>query len=363
MILEKKKKNLERKYLRRIRDVKIKKKTIRKRKPNPRSWFFSKLNILYNAYKKNPWIVPRKSLFLQFYGKEVKGVTNDLALGTKEYASGKDLNLSLSRFFGKTNDETLVNRTQKDIKAERDFLLDKYLGFYLNCDTDFQESMMNNINFYCLLFRLKKMKKFFIKSIKQGDLDIESMILVNNPTDFATTECRDNTELFDKLTFVIEPVRVSRKNLEQFFIYQTISLPLIHKSRRDILKRNSNKSRVDQKIRKNKDKNHYDLLVPENLFSTRRRRELRILISLNSRKALHRKRKNYNENKINNFSQVLAKNNDFDSETKKLMNLKLFLWPNYRLEDLACMNRYWFDTHNGSRFSLLRIRMYPRLKI
>ncbi|RHN58279.1 Protein TIC 214 [Medicago truncatula] len=44
------------------------------------------------------------------------------------------------------------------------------------------------------------------------------------------------------------------------------------------------------------------------------------------------------------------------------MNFKLFLWPNYRLEDLACINRYWFNTHNGSHFSILRIHMYPRLK-
>lgn len=44
------------------------------------------------------------------------------------------------------------------------------------------------------------------------------------------------------------------------------------------------------------------------------------------------------------------------------MKLRLFLWPNYRLEDLACMNRYRFDPTNGSHFRMLRIRMYPRLK-
>nr|YP_009242913.1 Ycf1 [Echinochloa frumentacea]YP_009242927.1 Ycf1 [Echinochloa frumentacea]YP_009332400.1 Ycf1 [Echinochloa colona]YP_009332414.1 Ycf1 [Echinochloa colona]AHL29595.1 hypothetical chloroplast RF19 [Echinochloa crus-galli var. crus-galli]AHL29609.1 hypothetical chloroplast RF19 [Echinochloa crus-galli var. crus-galli]AMQ99165.1 Ycf1 [Echinochloa frumentacea]AMQ99179.1 Ycf1 [Echinochloa frumentacea]API68088.1 Ycf1 [Echinochloa colona] len=30
------------------------------------------------------------------------------------------------------------------------------------------------------------------------------------------------------------------------------------------------------------------------------------------------------------------------------------------LQDLAFMNRYWFDTSNGSRFSMLRIQMYPQ---
>nr|YP_009825531.1 hypothetical protein RF1 [Botrychium lunaria]QIU83346.1 hypothetical protein RF1 [Botrychium lunaria] len=39
--------------------------------------------------------------------------------------------------------------------------------------------------------------------------------------------------------------------------------------------------------------------------------------------------------------------------------IKRFLWPIHRLEDLACMNRFWFDANNGSRFTMLRIRMHP----
>jgi len=169
--------------------------------------------------------------------------------------------------------------------------------------------------------------------------------------------------LKDRLIFFIEPIRLSTKNHEHSLIYQTIRVPLIHKSKR----RKSwswKKSRVDQKITENKDKNLYDLFVPENLLSPRRRRELRILTCFNpkNRNTVHRKTINDNENQIKNVSQVLAKNKDLDSETKKLMNFKLFLWPNYRLEDLACINRYWFNTHNGSHFSILRIHMYPRLK-
>ncbi|AES81994.1 membrane protein Ycf1 [Medicago truncatula] len=82
-------------------------------------------------------------------------------------------------------------------------------------------------------------------------------------------------------------------------------------------------------------------------------RELRILTCFNprNRNIVHRKTINDNENQIKNVSQVLAKNKDLDSETKKLMNFKLFLWPNYRLEDLACINRYYllFD------FSMKRV--------
>lgn len=161
-------------------------------------------------------------------------------------------------------------------------------------------------------------------------------------------------------------------------MYETARLLLIHKSKRQIHQRNPEKSdrdkqilkkripqKRDQRITQNKEKNHYALVVLENILSARRRRELRILICFNPSNinSMPRKTIFYNENKINNGCQVLAKNKDLDKEKKKQKNLKFFLWPNYRLEDLACINRYWFDTHNGSRFSIVRIHMYPRLKI
>ena len=221
---------------------------------------------------------------------------------------------------------------------------------------------MDNINLFILLLRMKNLKKIVIMSIKKLELDLE-MLVDSITKDFCYTECRDTEDLKDRLIFFIEPIRLSTKNHEHSLIYQTIRVPLIHKSKR----RKSwswKKSRVDQKITENKDKNLYDLFVPENLLSPRRRRELRILTCFNpkNRNTVHRKTINDNENQIKNVSQVLAKNKDLDSETKKLMNFKLFLWPNYRLEDLACINRYWFNTHNGSHFSILRIHMYPRLK-
>ncbi|RWR97770.1 hypothetical protein CKAN_02722500 [Cinnamomum micranthum f. kanehirae] len=49
----------------------------------------------------------------------------------------------------------------------------------------------------------------------------------------------------------------------------------------------------------NRDENHYDLLVPENILSPRRRRELRILICFNSgnRNAMDRNPNNGSEKK------------------------------------------------------------------
>nr|YP_010989945.1 hypothetical chloroplast RF1 [Astragalus membranaceus]WOV68305.1 hypothetical chloroplast RF1 [Astragalus membranaceus] len=397
-------KNLDRKYFDwMVMNVEIPNRSISKSNPKSKFWFFSKLSRFYDAYKKNPWIVPIKFLFFPFYGKDVSKMKNitgtkknkylnfdfDILKGAQEEADAGPLGLYLSlenQAYEESyweNGSYSINRDQyidvdrndylNDLKGEQAFLLDKYLGFHLNFDNFLHERIMNQIKFYCLLIRLKNLKKFFIISIKRGELSLDTMA-INNHTDFTLTGFRDTKELIEKQIFSMEPVRLSRKNYEQFFMYQTITLSLIHKNKRQFFQRNAEKGRVDkknfdknirrtrnQKITENKDKNHTDLLVPENLLSNRRRRELRILICLNPRNT--RNTINCNENKINTGCQVLAKNKDLDIETKKLMNLKFFLWPNYRLEDLACINRYWFDTHNGSRFSILRIHMYPRLKI
>ena len=333
--------NSDRKYLKLM--GKRKKNSITNQKLlTPRFGFFSKLS----EYKKNPWILPMNFFFVQFYGNKNITDKNDFKLEKEEYARQEDLKLYLSNY--SRNTRSNLNRYRTDLKGERNFLLDKYFGFSLDWKTPVEERLMDNLNFYCLLVALKNIKinKFVIFSIKKTDLDLETAVRLDSKNT-CYTECRDREELRDNLLFFIEPIRISRKNYEQLFIYQTIRISLRHK--RKILKRN------------------YDLLVPENILSTRRRRELRILISLNprNRNTVHRNTINDNEKKRNNSSQVLTKKKDLDidSDTKKLMYLKFFLWPNYRFEDLACMNRYWFDTHNGSRFSILRIHMYPRLKI
>ena len=133
-------------------------------------------------------------------------------------------------------------------------------------------------------------------------------------------------------TFVVEPVRLSKKNNGQFFMYQTIGISLIHKSKHKFQfhqrypeKSYVNKTNFDepitrhQKMTENKEKNHYDLLVPENILSSRRRRELRILICFNSgnRGGMHQNRTFYNGNKVNNLCQVFAKRKYLDRDKKK----------------------------------------------
>nr|YP_010118335.1 hypothetical chloroplast RF1 [Pilea peploides]QQY85957.1 hypothetical chloroplast RF1 [Pilea peploides] len=163
----------------------------------------------------------------------------------------------------------------------------------------------------------------------------------------------------------IEPFCLSIKKTGQFIMHETISISVVQNSNYTINQRDQKKRHVDnknydkfipkhQKTAENRAKNHYYLFVPESILSPRRRRELRSLISFYS---MNRSGMPLNRTFYNATSPVLNK-------IKRANNSKLksFLWPSYRLENFACLNRYWFDTNNGSRFSMLRIRMYPQFE-
>nr|QRG31636.1 hypothetical chloroplast RF19 [Spatholobus sp. OO-2021] len=386
---------------------------------NTEFWFFSKFVIFYNAYRSNPWVIPIQLLFLHFNvnqnvsenknnitrkkkiidifrpSKKKKSLELELEIRNKtkaEYADRINLESSLSNqekdiekdYVGlgsEKNGKGIKKKKDKNkMEAELNLLLRNFLTLHLNWKNFLGQRIFKNVKVYCLLIRLKNLREITIASIQRGELGLDIM-MIQNQKNFTLPDLRknQNKKFMKKEIFVIEPVRLSRKNNKQFFMYQTTGLSLIHKNKRKIYQKYPEKSHVnkknfdkyikrtrDQKITEKKEKNNYDLLVPENILSAKRRRELRILICLNpsNRNSMHRNTIFYNENKVYNCFQVLTKKRKrFEEEKKKLMNFQIFLWPNYRLEDLACINRYWFNTHNGSRFSIVRIHMYPRLKI
>lgn len=97
----------------------------------------------------------------------------------------------------------------------------------------------------------------------------------------------------------------------------------------------------------------FNILSLEDILLPKNRREFRILNSL----YLQTKKKDINSNK-----DLLSKRRKQPNriiQVNKSIQLKRFIWSSYRFEDLACMNRFWFNTLNGSRFSILRVRMYP----
>nr|UEX91667.1 hypothetical chloroplast RF1 [Silene flos-cuculi] len=224
-------------------------------------------------------------------------------------------------------------------EIELEVFLKAYLFFQLRWEGSLNETLLDNIKIYCFLIRLTNPQLMTISSIERGEIDLDIMMVNEDLT---------LPQLIKKGIFYIEPIRLSVRGKGQFLFYQTIGISLIHKSKK---KRNK--------------KRNFDLLVPETILSPRRRRKWRILMCLNSsnNNGMYKNAVSYNRNHINNCSQIFDENKDLRHENNTVIKYKVFLWPNYRLEDLACMNRYWFDTNNGSRFSLLRIRMYPRFKM
>nr|QRE83941.1 hypothetical chloroplast RF1 [Humulus lupulus] len=354
-------------------------------------WFFPEFLILYNSYKIKPCAIPIKSLLLNLNenvrenkstaGKKKRNIFLSIFSNEKKYLELENQNQREKEFTVQENLDSTLSNQGKDIEenyavskmkknkkqyknnmeAGFDFLLKRYLLFQLRWDNSLNTKMVANIKVYCLLLRLINPRDITIASIQRGEMSLDILMIQKNV---------NLTELVKRGILLIEPVRLSIKNEGQFIVYQTIGISVRHKSTHTINRRYREKDPVDkknfdevipkhQKMAENRDKNHYDLFVPETILAPRRRIELRILICLNSRnqKGMPRNTAFCNENKIKN--QVL---NTSKRDKKTLIKLKFFLWPNYRLEDFACMNRYWFDTNNGSRFSMVKLHMYPQFK-
>nr|YP_010628905.1 Ycf1 [Begonia fissistyla]WBN95788.1 Ycf1 [Begonia fissistyla] len=352
-------------------------------------WFFPEIVKLYNAYRINPWIIPIKLFFYNWNVNEIfsknliekKNIyifisSNEQTLEfeikknqvEKEFMAQEGLESIMSNQEKYVQEEyaelDLKNRRNKNhyknnTEVELDFLLKRYLCFQLKWNNAVNQRMINNINVYCLLLRLKNPREIALSSLQRGEIRLDILIIQKDLT---------LTKLIKKGILTIQPVRLSVKNDEQFIMYQTIGISLVHKNK---FQRNQEKSYGDknsfdepiaihQKRTENGYKKNEDFLVPENILSPRVCREFRILSCFNSknRKNFHRNKAFYNPNRAKKSVHVLDKNKHLDRYNNNLIKLKLFLWPNYRLEDFACMNRYWFDTNNGSRFSMVRIYMY-----
>nr|QXO88593.1 Ycf1 [Dischidia acutifolia]QXO88615.1 Ycf1 [Dischidia acutifolia] len=346
---------------------------------------FPEFVLRYSLYKLKPWVIPSKILLLNLNlnendlsekkniegnqkqkgesvsNKEIKNQNrNQKDQKEKESVESKrDLRSNVQKqgnaeSVPSTNHEKdiedpspqkMKKRKKSKLEKEIDLLLKRFLVFQINSRSTLAKKIIHNIKIYGFLLGLPNPREITISSIRGGEMSLDLMCM------------RKDVKLIEWIKsafFLIEPTRLSVKNDAQFIMYQTLGILLVHKI----------KHQINQGYRKQPyvDKNGFDLLVPETILSHRRRRELRILISFNS--------KTWNKNPISSTENNCSQSLDLDKENplnlnkdkNELINFKFFLWPNYRLEDLACMNRYWFDTNNGSRFSMLRIQMYPRLK-
>ncbi|KAF8044773.1 hypothetical protein N665_6908s0001 [Sinapis alba] len=350
-------------------------------------FFFPEFFLVSSTYKIKPWVIPIKLLLFNFHEKNTvnkritlknKGVIppnekkslrfynlnkeENESAGQEEFESDKEKKRNPESALSNQEKNLEENYAEPKIKkrknkkqpksnteAELDLFLKRYSRFQLRWNCFVNQKIMNNIKVYCLLVRLKNPNEIAISSIERGEMSLDILMIEKNFT-FA--------KLMKKGILIIEPVRLSVKNDGQLIIYRTIGIPLVHKNKHKISKRYKKKSYIDKK-------NNYDFFVPENILSPKRRREFRILICFNLKKKNARDRNSRFDTNIQNLTAVLhkKKDKDLDKDKKNLIKFKSFLWPNFRLEDLACMNRYWFNTTNGNHFSMIRIHMYTRFKI
>nr|P0C262.1 PUTATIVE PSEUDOGENE: RecName: Full=Putative protein TIC 214 C-terminal part; AltName: Full=Translocon at the inner envelope membrane of chloroplasts 214; Short=AtTIC214 [Piper cenocladum] len=361
-------------------------------------WFFPEFVPRYDIYKIKPCIIPIKSLFLNFYGKESiskninvnRKANHDTSSNFKKYPVFKNINQEekegqgqeVLRSNAQNQQKSFIEKDYKESdiqkprtkaqsknnkETELDSFLKKYLLFQLRWNNSLNQKVIDNIKVYSLLLRLKNPREIAISSIQRGEMRLDVMLFQKDIT---------LSGLIKGGLLVIEPIRLYLKWDFQFFMYQIVGISLVHKDKQQIKTRCRIKEYVDKmdfdgsflpygKTLVKGHEKHYDLLVPEHILSPRRRRELRILMSFNSGKENIMGRGPFilNGKSVRNCEPFFYEDKYLDTDANKFIQFKFFLWPNYRLEELACMNRYWFDSNNGSRFSMLRIRMYPRHRI
>nr|QKK51922.1 Ycf1.2 [Farsetia occidentalis] len=348
-------------------------------------FFFPEFFLFSSTYKTKPWVIPIKLLLFNFNEKE--NVNKKITLKKKGFIPSNakkslrffNLNKDEKESAGqgelesdkekKRNLESALSNQEKNIEenyaelkikkrknkkqyksnteVQLDFFFTRYSRFQLRWNCFCNKKIINNVKVYCLLVRLKNPKEIAISSIERGDLRLDIIMMKKNFT-FA--------KFMKKGILIIEPVRLSVKNDGQLIIYRTIGISLVHKKKIYISKKYKKKSYIDKK-------KNYDFFVPENILSPKRRREFRILICFNLKKKNARDRNSRFDKNIQNLTTVLHKKKNLEKDKNNLIKLKSFLWPNFRLEDLACMNRYWFNTTNGNHFGMIRIHMYTRFQI
>nr|YP_009645969.1 Ycf1 [Stoneobryum bunyaense]QBX99024.1 Ycf1 [Stoneobryum bunyaense] len=165
--------------------------------------------------------------------------------------------------------------------------------------------------------------------------------------------CRDIG--VNKLTINSEH-RIPRVLDDEILMYKVVSIFLKSKIRfkKFLNLKILNESTSQIAFFQNNSKSNFRLINIEDAMLSRHRKELKILNLLYLDK---KKTSNLEKNFVNKSKEKLIKLHKIQDKNKNV-TIKHFLWPSFRLEDLACVNRFWFNTNNGSRFTMLRIRMY-----
>nr|YP_009673761.1 Ycf1 protein [Cuscuta chapalana]QDF46475.1 Ycf1 protein [Cuscuta chapalana] len=335
-------------------------------------WFFPEFVSLLNVYKLKPWILNSQLLLSKLtFGKlpnkqKNQTKTKKKSDEAKSKQKSKTENKENQKAENQQKDETTTKQkskteneknkepaNQQNDETEEDpqlayirSFLKKHLNFQLRGEFIFKKSGFKNIQILCLLLRLMNEDELLLSSIQKQKLNLHIMPEIGiKELTLEVLEDMGVPEFLKEKGIHFEPLSLFINKNGKFLMYQLINLSLVHK-----IKYPSQTQGII-KIQKN---NNVAPLIPENILSSRRRRELRILIYLNS---------NINKCKDPDIDLFVLEKKCPKFCDQQKNTVEFFIWPNSRFEDLACMNRYWFYTNNGSRFSMLRIPMYLPLKM
>nr|YP_010421336.1 hypothetical protein RF1 [Urtica dioica]USG55223.1 hypothetical protein RF1 [Urtica dioica] len=347
-------------------------------------WFFPEFLVLSFSYKikpipikllllnfnanvsknKNTTVKKKRDIFLSIFSLKKKNQREKECIVQPNFEStlvNYEKYIEKNYMISKLKKEKKKKEYKNNMGAKFDFVLKRYLLFQLRWNNFLNQKIINNINVYCFLLRLLNPREIAIAYIQKGEISLDILKIHKNLI---------LSKLLKRRILLIEPFRLCIKRAGHFIMQQTIGISVVYNSNHTINQRCRKKGHVDKKnyddlIRKpqkmveKRDKTYFELLVPESILSPRRRREFRILICFDSinQNVPPINAPFWTENRVK--SRALNKRK---SDKNARIKLKFFIWSNYRLEDFACMNRYWFDTNNSSRFGLLRIHMYPQFE-
>ena len=220
---------------------------------------------------------------------------------------------------------------------------------------------------------IKDSEQYFLTNMEEGNINLNLLLLlieVQKNSNENENEIRGDNIIQgdaprkissgyerwgDKKVVVSEPYRLSSILDDQFLMYKIVSISLKLKNRGgEWIDGNLYDGSVQCGKILGDGKNILSSLNLEDILLPKRRREFRIL----NRFDPENENVGFSNGKdIQNDEELMERDQNLSADTTQI--IKRFLWPSYRLEDLICMNRYWFNTNDGSRSAMLRIRMYP----
>lgn len=337
-------------------------------------WFFPEFVSRINIYKLKPWILQSELLLSKLtFNKltkqqkktttkinvETKNKKNEKAKtgenkGTKNQQNGE---IKTKQDSKTKNEENKEIKTKQKKENEEDpqlayikSFLKKHLLFQLRGEPLLKTSGFKNIQILCRLLRLLDENELLLSSIQRQRLNLFIMpeIGIKDVT-LEALEYMGVPEFLNEKSINFESVPLSINKNGKFLMYKLLNISLVHK-----IKYPTKNESQNNRLVTTKNNNNIASIIPETILSSKRRRELRILMCLN-----------YNKNKYQSTEDT--KPFFYNKNCTKILEnqkntIEFFIWPNSRFEDLTCMNRYWFYTNNGSRFSMLRIFMYLPLK-